>query len=223
MSKRAVFGLFGVGGFAREVMPCALEVLARVFPENNRRNGVYFVDSNPAEKEVNGIPVISEEEFFLLDCEERLFNITIADSSVRARVAAECLAKGAKPLSVVSNQALRYDANEVGEGAILCAFSMITSNAKIGRFFHSNLFSYVAHDCQIGDFVTFAPAVRCNGNVHVHDHVYIGTGAVLKQGLPGKPLVIGAGAVIGMGAVVTRDVPPNMTVVGNPAKPFLKA
>ena len=45
---------------------------------------------------------------------------------------------------------------------------------------------------------TFAPNVCCNGNVHVHDYAYVGTGAVLKQGTPDKPLVIGEGAVIGM-------------------------
>ncbi len=72
--------------------------------------------------------------------------------------------------------------------------------------------------CVIGDYVTFAPGVMCNGNVHVQDHAYIGTGAVIKQGLPGAPLVIGRGAVVGMGAVVTKSVPPGVTVVGNPAR-----
>ena len=72
----------------------------------------------------------------------------------------------------------------------------------------------------IGDYVTFAPSVRCNGNIVIEDHAYIGTGAVIKQGTPEKPLVIGKGAVVGMGAVVTKDVPPGVTVVGNPAKPF---
>ena len=80
----------------------------------------------------------------------------------------------------------------------------------------------MAHDCLIGDFVTLAPGVHCNGNVVIEDHAYIGTGAVIKQGQPGQPLVIGRGAVVGMGAVVTRDVPACTTVVGNPAKSFFK-
>jgi acetyltransferase-like isoleucine patch superfamily enzyme len=41
---------------------------------------------------------------------------------------------------------------------------------------------------------------------------------VFKQGVQSKHLRVGEGAVVGMGAVVTKDVPPNVTVVGNPAK-----
>ena len=93
---------------------------------------------------------------------------------------------------------------------------------RIGRQFHGNFYSYVAHDCVVGDYVTFAPAVRCLGNVVIEDHAYIGTGAVLRQGTPGNPLVIGRGAVVGMGAIVTKSVPPGVTVVGNPAKPLSK-
>ena len=96
---------------------------------------------------------------------------------------------------------------------------MVTASARIGLQFQCNIYSYVAHDCVIGDFVTFAPSVCCNGNVHVQDFAYIGTGAVLKQGTADKPLVIGAGAIVGMGAVVTKDVEPGAVVVGNPAKP----
>jgi acetyltransferase-like isoleucine patch superfamily enzyme len=52
----------------------------------------------------------------------------------------------------------------------------------------------------------------------VEDHAYIGTGAILRQGQPGAPLVVGRGAVVGMGAVVTKNVAPGKTVVGNPAR-----
>ena len=101
----------------------------------------------------------------------------------------------------------------IGPGALFSPFTVVTSNVRIGSHFHCNLYSYVEHDCLIGDFVTFAPAVRCNGNVSIGDGAYIGSGAIIRQGL-----TIGAGAVVGMGAVVTRDVPAGETWVGNPAK-----
>src|SRR3546814_3035585 len=88
--------------------------------------------------------------------------------------------------------------NTVGEGAILCGFTHITSNAKIGRFFHANIYSYIAHDCVIGDFVTFAPGVMCNGHVVIEDHAYIGAGVVIKDGTD-RPMVIVRGAIVGMG------------------------
>jgi acetyltransferase-like isoleucine patch superfamily enzyme len=110
------------------------------------------------------------------------------------------------------------DGSSIGEGSILCGFSHVTSNATIGRHFQANIYSYVAHDCVVGDFVTLAPSAKINGAVVLEDHVYVGTGAVIKQGSQDRPIVIGRGAVIGMGAVVTRSVDPGVTVVGNPAR-----
>ena len=110
----------------------------------------------------------------------------------------------------------------LGEGAILCDFAMITASARVGRHFHANIYSYVAHDCWVGDFVTLAPKACVNGNVVLEDDVYVGTGALIRQGVPGRPTVIGKGATIGMGAVVTRNVAPGTTVVGNPARPMVE-
>jgi sugar O-acyltransferase (sialic acid O-acetyltransferase NeuD family) len=215
--SRCVFGLYGAGGFAREVMPVASLQLAREAEPAD----VFFVETEPRSRQVNGTRVLSEDEFFALDCTDRSFNVAIADSALRQRLAQRCLERGARARDIGAPSAAVYERNQIGEGAILCANVVVTSNARIGRFFHANLFSYVAHDCVIGDYVTFAPRVSCNGNVHIGDHAYIGAGAVIKPGVPGgRPLTIGEGAVVGMGAVVTRDVPPHTTVIGNPARPL---
>ncbi|MFO1468942.1 MAG: hypothetical protein U1F35_21250 [Steroidobacteraceae bacterium] len=201
-------------------MPFALDCLARHWGVSDvSKARVYFIETDPSRPEVNGLPLISEAEFFGIDCSERLFNVAVNDSRLRQKVAASFRARGAAPLSLFSADSIVYEGNVIGEGAILSANSMVTVNSTIGKFFHANVFSYVAHDCAIGDFVTFAPRVSCNGNVHIHDHAYVGACAVIKQGTSRKPLVIGEGAVVGMGAVVTKDIPPHTTVVGIPARP----
>jgi acetyltransferase-like isoleucine patch superfamily enzyme len=94
----------------------------------------------------------------------------------------------------------------------------LTSNIDIGKQFHANIYSYIEHDCRVGDYVTLAPGAKVNGNVHIGSHVYIGSNAVIKNGRPEKPLIIGNGAVVGMGAVVTKNVLSGTVVVGNPAR-----
>lgn len=217
----AVFGLVGAGGFAREVMPL---VRAQLVTSNDvPPSSVFFVETDPRAAVVNGMPCISEADFFALPAAARHYNIAIGDSLVRQRIDEEWTALGALPLTIRAADATVLDEVSLGDTAILCGNTIITSNATIGRGFHSNLFSYVAHDCVIGDYVTFAPGVHCNGSVHIGDHAYLGTGAILRQGTPDKPLVIGAGATVGMGAVVTKDVAPGETVVGNPARPLVRA
>ena len=181
----------------------------------------FVVEGEIPSREVNGFPVLSMENFLALPGELH-FNVAIGASEVRERIAYLCEGRGASPFQVIAENVVIMDGNEIGSGAVLSPFVTVTSNAKIGKYFHANIYSYVAHDCVIGDFVTFAPSVSCNGNVSIGDHAYIGTGAIIKPGKAGTPLVIGEGAIVGMGAVVTKDVAPYSTVIGNPARPIQK-
>ena len=214
--RSALFAVYGASGFGREVMPLARKHLQGVGVPSE---SLVFVDDAIGEGRItNGQRVISYEDFLTEPVEMRVSALAIANDLVREKLADKLRADGVLPWSLTADNVVVLDDVNVGEGALLCPFVTLTSNIRIGRQFHANIYSYVAHDCVIGDFVTFAPGVKCNGNVVIEDHVYIGTGAVIKQGRPGQPLVIGRGAVVGMGAVVTRDVPAGATVVGNPAK-----
>jgi sugar O-acyltransferase (sialic acid O-acetyltransferase NeuD family) len=216
-----LYGIYGASGCGRGILPVARSQLAGMFP--GEAYELVFIDDRPAAREVNGHPVMTYSEFLERPAETRMVNVAIADSRVREMLVHRCESDGIGFFSAVAENAVRMDDVSVGEGAAISPFVAITSNVRIGRHFQANLYSYVEHDCVIGDFVTFAPRVCCNGNIVIEDLAYIGAGAVLRQGVPGKPLVVGRGAIVGMGAVVTKDVPPGTTVVGNPAKPLIKA
>jgi sugar O-acyltransferase (sialic acid O-acetyltransferase NeuD family) len=214
------FAIFGASGYGREVLPLLREQLQGDF--NAGRADLVFVDDEPPALVINSQRVLTYSEWLAEPAGSRHVNIAIANSQVRQRLVQRCAADGVQFVEVRAANVLQMDDVQLGEGALLSPFVTLTSNIRIGQHFHANIYSYIAHDCVIGDFVTFAPGVKCNGNVHIEDHAYIGTGAVIKQGHPGAPLVIGRGAVVGMGAVVTKSVPPMVTVAGNPARPMIK-
>jgi sugar O-acyltransferase (sialic acid O-acetyltransferase NeuD family) len=210
------YAIFGASGFGREVMPIARQQIHQTVREQIE---LVFVDDKPPASEVNGHRVLTYTQWISESAASRHICIAVANSVVRQRLAERCQSDGVTFFNVQAPNVVVMDDVQMGEGSVLSPFVTLTSNIRIGKHFHANIYSYVAHDCVIGDYVTLAPAVQCNGNVVIEDHAYIGTGATLRQGTSaGEPLVIGRGAVVGMGAVVTKSVPEGATVVGNPAR-----
>lgn len=202
-----VWGVYGAGGCGRGILPL-------VRPMLEPGDEAVFVDDGRAGTLVNGARAVSFDAF-AAGPGERAICLAVANGGTRRALDRRCRENGLAFFSPQAGQRVQMDDVEIGEGALLSPYTALTSNVRIGRHFHLNLYGYVEHDCVIGDFVTFAPAVRCNGDIRIGDGAYVGAGAVIRQGL-----AIGAGATVGMGAVVTRDVPAGETWVGNPARPL---
>ena len=101
----------------------------------------------------------------------------------------------------------------IGKGCIVCSGVKLTIDISLGDFTILNLNSTIGHDVNIGSFCSIMPSVNIGGNVSISDGVYVGSAATI---LPG--LTIGWGSIIGAGAVVTKDIPPQTTAKGVPAR-----
>jgi UDP-N-acetylglucosamine acyltransferase len=92
-----------------------------------------------------------------------------------------------------------------------------THDQGVTRIGSDNLFmaySHVAHDCQVGDKVVLSNVATLGGHVELGDWVIMGGLSAVHQFTK-----VGAHCFIANNAAVTRDVPPYVMAVGQPAEP----
>jgi len=107
------------------------------------------------------------------------------------------------------------DRNTIRE---FCSFNVGTSqDAGVTRMGSDNwimAYVHIAHDCQVGDRTIFANNATLAGHVHVGDWAILGGFTGVHQFVR-----VGAHAFCGVGTVLLQDLPPFVTVSGNPASP----
>jgi sugar O-acyltransferase (sialic acid O-acetyltransferase NeuD family) len=193
-------GIIGAGGFGREVYG-SLSSMEKI-------NTVFFVDDNYWNEGNNLILPMSK-----FDPQEYEVVIAIGDPRDRFDIV-QRLPKETKYFTHIhpSCQILGDDV-EIGEGSIICAGSIITTNVKIGRHAHLNLQTTIGHDCEIGDYFTTAPGSKISGNCKIYDCVYLGTNSSIKE-----KITIHSLTTIGLNSGVVKDITESGIYVGTPAK-----
>ena len=110
---------------------------------------------------------------------------------------------------------------EIGDRNVFREFCTINRGTVydrgVTRIGSDNLFmsyTHVAHDCVLGDKIVMSNCATLGGHVHLGNWVIMGGFSGVHQFCK-----VGAHAFIGNNAAVTRDVPPFVMIVGQPAQP----
>ena len=141
--------------------------------------------------------------------------IAVADPSIRFRIKNRIRNSNISFPVIVHPSAMMGDVlvPSIGEGSVICAGCIFTTDIVIEAFSIINLGCTVGHDVKIQKFCSIMPGCSLSGNVTLECGVLVGTGAKI---LPG--LTIGKWSTVGAGAVVTKDISEGITVVGVPAR-----
>lgn len=212
--------IVGTGGFAREIL-WLLQEINEAHDTGGRTEPIYRVigfvgESGDGEGggDLGGFPIVGDDNWAFENLERNVcFVPGVGDPTLRKKIAERYLEAGFRAITLVHPSVNMAADVVLGQGTILCAGAVLTTNIQVGAFTLVNLNATVGHDCSIGAYSTIHPGVNVSGDVRLGEEVELGTGSALIQGVN-----VGDRAVIGAGAVVTKDLEGDKTYIGIPAR-----
>lgn len=204
----------GAGGHAQVVADCLL----RMAEVGSRYQPVGFVDDDERLQgtEVLGLPVLGPLAAIDSLDHDAIF-VGIGNNALRQRIAMKLQAKGNVLVTAVHPQAIVAPSVTIGPGTLIAAGAVISTGAKLGANVIINTAATVDHCSSVGDYAHIAPGSHLGGDVQIGDGALIGIGAIV---MPQQQ--VGQWATIGAGALVNCAVSERTTVIGVPARPFVR-
>lgn len=206
--------IVGAGGCGREVYEMALETFS---PQEYRMKGFLSdiaTDLDPYPEIKSEMGIIGSIVDYEVQENDR-FLLAIGDVEGRKKVAKLLKQRGAVFLSLIHPSAVCSRYAVWGEGLILYRLSGLSTCAKVGDFCLINSGASVGHDVSIGDYSVLCPYAAIGGGTIIEDECFISTHATIAP-----KLTIGRNSCISANSFVSRRVPENSFVTGNPAKNY---
>ncbi|HEX6902204.1 MAG TPA: NeuD/PglB/VioB family sugar acetyltransferase [Thermoanaerobaculia bacterium] len=199
----------GGGGHSRVVVEVLLAAGWRV---------AGYTDPGGAGGSFGGVPCLGDDGVLpSLVGKVRYAIVALGDNALRGRLAREVEAMGFELGNAIHPSARISPSVVLGRGIAIMANAVLNAGTVVLDDSIINTAATVDHDGRIGRDVHIAPGCHLAGYVTVGDGALVGVGSVVGRG---RPIRVGEWAVVGSGSVVVHDVPPSVTVVGNPARPL---
>lgn len=201
--------IVGAGGSGREIAWLVEEINA----EMPQWDFFGFVDDSATGSTVEGYPILGRPESLLSSGVMPRVVCSIGDSSARAGVVARLEELGLEFATLVHPSVRRSRFVEIGEGSVICADSVLTTNVRVGRHVLVNIGCHIGHDSTLGDFASLMYSVNIAGEVQIGEGCYLGSSSCVINRKS-----IGPWTTIGAGAIVVDDIPDRVVAVGVPAR-----
>ncbi len=205
--------ILGAGGLAREVQ-YIYDARREALGEDIRVLG-FIVDAKYGEPGtiVNDLPILGDLSWLSANADKVSAVCGVGESHLRYQFVKRAEQTGVEFTSAIHPNCTYSRYVKFGKGVVMAAGCNLTSQIELADHVHLNLSTTVGHDVLMAPFSTTAPGVNISGNVTFKEGAYVGSGAAI---IP--KTTIGSWSIVGAGAVVTKDLPDNVTAVGAPAK-----
>lgn len=181
--------------------------------------GLYhYIDGRTGEYD-HGIKILgSFKDLFTSDIHDMNFALTMGDMSIKYDISKKILNNGGKlPSLIYPNVIISRFAKISDCGVLICSNCEVHPDAIINEGCVMWPQVIVEHNTTLGEYVFCGPKAYVGAGIDVKTKAFIGQCAVCMSGKVGE---IGESALIGAGSVVTKPVPANYVVKGNPARTY---
>lgn len=207
-----ILAFYGASGLGTEFHNLAL----RVNEENVRWKDMIFVDDAPEKEgqELVGRKIMPFTKAIETYGKENLeFVLSVGEPAVKGILYKKLKENGCTVTNLFHPEVIVRDNVQLGEGIVIQRHSGPPPLCVFGNNVLLQGTTALGHNLVLGDNVVISSFVFVGGDTVIGENTYVGPHSCVRNGLK-----IGKNAIIGMGSVVTKDVPDNAVVCGNPAK-----